>query len=180
MHSLPVSDVVVSSARIHAGDAVILSSTSSYNLFVTEEAGRIVVPSTAFAGGLAARLKMQLRIGGVVLPGYLIMLPESETEEFPNSGYINIATGQVYEYQAYECTDYISVIGVVDIACKVQTSGSACGLYCYDSEKRPVRVLIGSATSETVHIVPDGSYTYIRASNLVNFTSGSLILYFEE
>lgn len=108
------------------------------------------------------------------------MLPVSETEEFPNSGYINIATGQRVEYEAYRCTDYISVVGVVDIACKVQSSGSACGLYCYDSEKRPVGVLVGSGNNDTVHIVPDGSYSYIRATNLANNTSGILILYFEE
>ena len=180
-HDEPIADVVVTSRRIKVSDAVFLDATDGTRIFLAEEDGRITVPLSAFANAQERRLEMWIRINGVRIPGYILSLPTSESESFSIEGAaINKETGLLLINQNYSCTDFVSVRGVRDIALSVQAAGLACALYGYNENKEPIGPIVETGARPGIHVVPDGSYEYVRASNLVTVTDAYFILYFED
>lgn len=140
---------------------------------------RITIPIDYIENATSERLKLSLFIQEQQ-QAYILFLPVEESESFGTIGGISKVDGQLVVADAYRCTDYISVEGVIDIAYSIIVDSSAiCAIYAYDANKQPLRVLLERKQNQnTSHLRPDGSYKYIRLSTLLRSSEGMCILYF--
>lgn len=133
--------------------------------------GSMVLPSHLFEDAITNRLRLVLSIDGEVYGGYIIFLPLIESEPFDIADtYLN-ADGTSSRSTAYIATDYIDISFVDDIIYNgriIYTGRIA--MAGYDQEHNFVKILLDyvNNASEAKHIVPDGSYNYIRASSVNN------------
>lgn len=127
---------------------------------------KIVISSDALTDAIARKLTLRLYIDGTLNDGYIIFLPSSEEIEFEDGFYIVARDGRLAESSIWACTEPIDVSVVTDIIYTGKSAGVASPLYAYDDEGGPVRSLLAVGEYTRVHVVPDGSYRYVRASAL--------------
>lgn len=159
LRGLPTPDCEVD---IYHGDIWVTSVT-------VVEYGSMVLPSHLFDSAIERRLKLVLKIHGEVYGGYIIFLPIEESEPFPNDNTLLRSDGATASRESYVTTDYIDITFVDDIVYVGRMSrSSGITMGAYDGDRNFVGALIVQtpATQSTYHIVPDGSYNYIRACTI--------------
>jgi len=143
--------------------------------------GSMVLPSHLFEDAIDNRLKLVLKIRGEVYGGYIIFLPAEESEPFPNIGAISLDGSLDDSVDTSRYTDLIDVTMVREFVYSGRSSSSRASIAGYDSDGNFVKVILqGSSTiRRDIHIVPDGSFTHIRAaSGPYPSNPGELILYY--
>lgn len=179
-HIIPDSDVVLRGlpspdcvVDIFHGDTWVTSVSVVVD-------GSMVLPSHLFDDAIVNRLRLVLSIDGEIYGGYIIFLPVEESEPFDLEGTFIYDDGTNGTSSAYVATDYIDISFVDDIVYngRVKYTGRI-AMAGYDQERNFVKILLDQVTnaSEAHHIVPDGSYNYIRASS-VNQVNYSLQIHF--
>lgn len=122
---------------------------------------------------------MTLTVAGIADGGYILFLPVSEDEPFSLEGSYIYSNGTVLESSQYNATDLVSTEGVTDIVYSGLTTINAHPLAAYNESGRFVRLLLEQGNYSSVHVIPDGSYSYIRACAKTS-DPYSLTLYFRD
>lgn len=174
-HEDPLSDVIVRSAAISSVDYVDLIADGEV-VYTAAAAGRsITVPSSALVDALSRKLRIRLYVDGAQIGGDIIFLPYEESEPYPNLNRLTY-TGELAEAKSTHTTDLIDISLVREFV--VTGTQLANAVLClYDEQGNFVRCPLGGGSFTAVHLVPDGTYRYIRASGLDD-RDRSLILYF--
>ena len=125
----------------------------------------MTIPANVLLDAISRRLTIQVKSSKGIYGGYIKFLPETESEEFTFSRGI-LTDGTLRSSEVYKSTDYIDVEFVDDISARLYIAvDDRCALFAYDWNKQPVKLLIGEAFGDLLHIVPDGTYKYVVASN---------------
>lgn len=129
----------------------------------------MTIPANVLLDAISRRLTIQVKSSKGVYGGYIKFLPETESEEFTFSRGILI-DGGFWASSVYKSTDFIDVEFADDISLSVYIGvNDRCGLYAYDADKRPVKLLVGQSDGALLHIVPDGSYKYVVAADYITY-----------
>lgn len=179
-HEVPLGDVQIFSKLFKGsmGRLTATASDGSSEEFVSFE-NTIFVPADVFNDALVKRLILRLFVAGNESGGYIIMLPVQESETFSLGSAIK-PDGSLVNASATKSTRLVSVVGVTDmVLTATQSSYNYLVMAAYDADGNFIRSLVGNGSYDNLHVVPDGSYTFIRASGS-NDSPRSLIMYFEE
>lgn len=177
-HELPSYNVTLYSARF--GDVAQARIVGLDEIVYTYDSvgGSIVIPQAVFDDALTNRSKLTLTVAGVQTGGYIQFLPRSESEDYPFNKYINI-NGQAIDSAFSVCTDYVSIDGVVEMVVTADCRENVNCLAAYDGDKNFIRIILGEGTFDSVHVIPDGSYSFVRSCS-INSSDHSLMLYFRD
>ena len=139
---------------------------------------RITIPVTVFTDAIEQQLVITIEVGGDAVDGYIKFLPLQESIPFDQSGYIN-ESGAPREATTCVRTDYVDVSLVRELVVTGRfDEANYSVLYAYDANRSPVRALAIKRAS-ALHVVPDGTYTYVRASSIKSYEH-SLLLYYRD
>lgn len=129
--------------------------------------GVVTIPAEALVDAASRRLIMRIVSSKGQYGGTLAFLPVDESEQFLQEGGVDKSTGSVMPSDSYENTGFVDVQFVSDITLHTFVeSVNYCALYAYDENYNPVRVILDSNNGKgDLHVIPDGSYRYVIASN---------------
>lgn len=172
-HEQPTGDVIVNNVEPGSYIEVIYGSQVTT---LVENDGTIIIDSGLLTNAIDRMVRLVLYQNNTKYGGYIKFLPWSESEEWLSGDFIN-ESGALKASSSYSYTDYIDISEVIDIIYSGQAVAGARAMACYDENKRFVRLLLETGTFNNVHIVPDGTYKYIRACSTTSYNK-SLIVYF--
>lgn len=176
VNTVPVSDVIIGNLPTENFFAVNVLNHGSVVDSIAQSGGLITLPAALFDNAFDDRVSIELLRDGAAYLGKISFLPSSVSVEFDLNGYLD-TTGNFVSSTRSVCTDFVSVEDVTDIVVSGRNNAIASCLVAYDINKQVVSVLLASGTYNGAHIVPDGSYSYIRAGSLKD-NDHSLELYF--
>lgn len=179
----PVSSVVVNVSRFTQGQATITLSTEGVvDAQYSSVGGIITIPAEAIETAVNDRKMITLVVDGNTVGGYIIFLPQSESEAFTVSKSLS-NRGVVEDDSNYwsATVELIDVTYATDIVYSgMQPSQYFAALVAYDEQGDYVRTLIAQlAQNSVVHVVPDGTYKYVRACSVTG-VNASLSLVFPD
>lgn len=124
----------------------------------------IEIPAEYFDDAITNKATLSLILGETVLP-YIVFLPIIESEEFIHDKRLIALDGNVIAWSNYAMTEFLDVEFVEDIVYTgMMTRSDAIIMEAADEKKQFQKVLIPSNQQVTTyHIIPDGTYRYIRA-----------------
>lgn len=137
--------------------------------------GSITLPSRVFQDAFINRLSLVLQRDGVNYLGIVFFLPVSESEPYDINEYI-MPDGTFVASANVARTDFVSVEDVTEFVV-TGTTGRNPVCAAYDEEFSFVKILIDGGAWENVHLVPDGSYSYIVATGRNESPRSCLIYY---
>lgn len=172
----PLEDITVGDLPTDNFFAVRVMSHGEIVETVNAVNGLITIPASLTAHAFDNRISLVLVKNNVPYLGVISFLPRSESAIYNYNGFLT-ANGRFSSSLIAACTDFESVEDIVDIVVSGTTRNTARCLVAYDMNKQFVSVLLSTGTFSGAHIVPDGSYSYVRACSLKN-SDYSLELYF--
>lgn len=134
--------------------------------------GSMLLPSNLFDNAIDRRMKLVLKIRGVVYGGYIIFLPVEESEPFNIESFAIYNDGSLRAQSAYDATDFIDISMVDDIVYSGRMMlNNYMAIAAYDENYVYVKpLLLNPSVPDIHHYTPDGTYTYIRACAARNYT----------
>lgn len=141
--------------------------------------GVVTIPAEALVDAASRRLIMRIVSSKGQYGGTLAFLTEDESEQFLQVGAVSKSNGSILPLEQYQNTGFIDVQFVTDITLRCYVvSEFVCALYGYDENYNPVRVIVDNSDGGgDLHIVPDGSYRYVIASDRTGVLSAKMILH---
>lgn len=141
--------------------------------------GVVTIPAEALVDAASRRLVIRIVSSKGQYGGTLAFLPEDESEQFLQVGAVNKSTGRIEQWESYRNTGFVDVQFVSDITLhSYVVSDFVCALYGYDDNYDPVRVIVEKTDGVSdLHIIPDGSYRYVIATNNPAGTVARMILH---
>lgn len=181
----PVSSVVVNVSRFTQGPATITLSTEGVvDAQYSSVGGVITVPAEAIETAVNDRKMITLVVDGNTVGGYIIFLPKTESEPFSVLETILMRDGLTVSFSLTNCTDFVDVTYATDIVYTGRLVGNEdlyAAMVAYDENYELVKVLIGLVSANsTIHVVPDGTYKYIKACSATSSSGLSLQLIFPD
>lgn len=176
VNTAPVSDVIIDNLPTENFFAVNVLSHGSVVNTIAQNDGLITLPAALFDNAFDNRISLVLLRDSAAYLGKISFLPSSVSVPFVLKGYLG-PTGDFIErpFGASRCTDFVSVEDVTDIVATGTTGVNARCLVAYDENKTFKSVILGSGVFDHVHVIPDGSYAYVRCCS---GTDHSLELYY--
>lgn len=180
-HYQPLGNIVISkvSGKINSAEINILDKSLGIVDSLPMVNNNITIPLEDIEDAQLKRLEIILKVDETAFGGKILFLPETESEQYNFIGFIR-SDGSKSTDDYYRTTDYINVIGATDISVKgIVTVEGAKMLYAYDEQLQPVKPLVGSSNSSVTphHVVPDGTYTFIRACGYRSYDKSLLITF---
>ena len=184
-HVQPVSSVVVNVSRFTQGQATITLSTEGVvDAQYSSVGGVITVPAEAIETAVNDRKMITLVVDGNTVGGYIIFLPKTESEPFSVIDTILKSDGLTEPFSSTNCTDFVDVTYATDIVYTGRLGGGDdhyAAMVAYDENYELVKTLISLVSAEsTIHVVPDGTYKYIKACSSKSVANSSLQLIFPD
>lgn len=164
VNTAPNSDVIIDNLPKGSFFAVNVLNHGSIVDTIGQSNGLITVPAEFFADAFDNRVSLTLLRDSTEYLGKISFLPSTISVPFDLNGYLN-ATGDFVSSNLSRCTDFVSVEDVTDIIVTGNTGNLARCLVAYDENKAFVRVILGTGDFNHIHIVPDGSYDYVRSTS---------------
>ena len=129
--------------------------------------GVLTIPSSYFTDAIVNHAKLQLIVDELTQP-YIIFLPVEESEPFPIENTLIRDNGILRtseDLNVYLCTELIDITFVEEFVYKgYQSRSNTSAVYGYDENGNPVIQLSSNSNrKQIIHLVPDGTYKYIRA-----------------
>lgn len=181
VHTVPSGDVsIVSELFNQAVSRAVVSKKDGTSVSFSASQDTIVIPASALADALTEHSVILLEVYGRTINGYIKFLPQSESEDYVNQGFIIITSGGLYTASdTFVTTDFIDIQDAVEMVVTAVTYGSACPLYAYDEFKTPIEPILQTGTYESEHVVVNPRWKYVRASALIS-SEKSLIVYYRD
>lgn len=176
VNTAPVSDVIIDNLPTENFFAVNVLSHGSVVDTIAQSGGLITLPAPLFDNAFDNRISLVLLRDSAAYLGKISFLPSSISVPFDRKGYLD-ANGNFVSSNGSRCTDFVSVEDVTDIVVTGKAATIARCLVAYDENKAFKSVILGSGDFDHVHIIPDGSYAYVRCTS-ANSADHSLEVYY--
>ena len=169
-HVQPVGSVVVNVSRFTSDQAILILSTGDVvDAQYSDINGVITIPAADIENAISRRQVITLKVGSNSIGGYIKFLPPTSRIQFNDSGILK-SDGSVMATGYEVVTDYTDIRGASDLTYSGRIStanpenfASVCG---YDENRNFVKVVVPAMIATppaVVHVVPDGTYVYVRA-----------------
>lgn len=176
-HEQPTGDVSLISSQLVGSSRIDLIESSEVIASFEVNRHKIVINNDALTDAVGRKLTLRLYINGVEDDGYIIFLPVSQEIEFKDGHFVLAQSGRLSSSSSWACTEPVDVSDVTDIIYTGMSAGTASPLYAYGDDGEAVRSLMVIGSYDHVHIVPDGSYRYVRASALITQDHSLSVIY---
>lgn len=176
-HEQPAGNVTLVSSRLIGASRVDLIESSEVIESFNVDNHTIVINNDALTNATGRKLTLRLYINGTENDGYIIFLPRSEEIEFKDGSFVQAQSGRLGYSDIWACTEPVDISDVTDIIYTGVSAGTASPLYAYGDDGEAVRSLMVIGSYDRVHIVPDGSYRYVRASAIITLGHSLSVIY---
>lgn len=163
----PLEDITVGNLPTDNFFAVRVMSHGEIVETVDAVDGLITIPASLTAHAFDNRISLVLVKDSMPYLGVISFLPKTKSADYNYHGFVG-RLGNFRDSESHRCTGFESMEDVVDIVVSGKSTVRACCLVAYDKENVFVRVLLETGTFNNVHIVPDGSYSSVRACSEID------------